>query len=113
MYRHDFTGDGFEWIDFQDWESSIVSFLRKDGEAKSSILVICNFTPVPRHNYTIGVPEPGFWKELLNSDAEEYGGSGKGNLGGVPSSPVPSHGKPQSLTLTLPPLAICIFKKEG
>jgi 1,4-alpha-glucan branching enzyme len=74
------------------------------------VLIACNFTPVPRHEYLVGVPQDGVWAELLNSDAPLYGGSGQGNLGGVTATPLPSHGRPYSLTLTLPPLAVVAFK---
>jgi 1,4-alpha-glucan branching enzyme len=76
-------------------------------------LIICNFTPVPRRNYKIGVPKAGYWKELLNSDAITYGGSGQGNLGGVEASPVSAYGFYHSVSLTLPPLSILVFKREA
>jgi len=74
-------------------------------------LVACNFTPIPRYNYRIGVPSGGFWKEILNSDAKEYGGSGHGNFGGLEATPVPIHGRFHSLVMTLPPLSVMVFKK--
>lgn len=111
LHELDFEPEGFEWVDFSDWEKSVVSFLRKDRKG-DPLLVVLNFTPVPRYMYRIGVPVPGWWKELLNSDAREYGGSGIGNLGGILAEPVPFHGRPYSLTLTLPPLAI-LFLKAG
>ena len=77
------------------------------------MLVACNFTPVPRPNYRLGAPYGGFWREILNSDATEYGGSGQGNFGGVETVPIGLHGRPYSLTLTLPPLAAVFFKSEG
>ena len=76
------------------------------------VLVACNFTPVPRQNYKVGVPRKGYWREILNSDAKEYGGSGWGNMGGVEAAPIPSHGRPFSLTLTLPPLSAVYLKSE-
>ncbi len=103
---------GFAWVDFRDWENSAISFLRKGDAPGGEILVICNFTPVPRHNYRIGVPESGFWKEILNSDAKNYGGSGQGNFGGVETTPVPYHGYDQSISLVLPPLSVTFFKKD-
>lgn len=112
LHLRDFDPDGFEWIDFSDWEKSIVSYLRKGKNAQDSLLVVCNFTPVPRSNYRVGVPSNGFWRELLNSDAQEFGGSGQGNMGGVSATPVPFHGKNQSLSLTLPPLGFLVLKKE-
>ena len=81
--------------------------------ADGVVSVVLNFTPVPRHNYRVGVPIDGFWKEILNSEAQDYGGSGQGNLGGVEASPVSSHGHPNSLNLTLSPLAAMFFKSQG
>jgi len=112
LYELDFQPEGFEWIDFSNWEESIIIFVRRDKSTKDIILVVCNFTPVPRYNYRVGVPESGFWKEALNSDAQVYGGSGHGNLGGAEAAPIPWHGKNYSLSLTLPPLGVLIFKKE-
>jgi 1,4-alpha-glucan branching enzyme len=102
---------GFEWIDGGDADSSVISFLRK-GLAGESILIVCNFTPVPREHYLVGVPAGGYWKELLNSDGKEYGGSGIGNSGGVQAQPKPIHGRDCSLDLALPPLAISFFKRR-
>ncbi|MFH1703952.1 MAG: alpha amylase C-terminal domain-containing protein, partial [Nitrospirota bacterium] len=99
-------------IDFSDWEQSIISFIRKGKSPDDIILVVCNFTPVPKYNYRVGVPKGGFWREVLNSDANLYGGSGNGNLGGIEAAPIPSHGRYQSLSLTLPPLGILFFKGE-
>jgi len=113
LHELDFGLEGFEWIDCHDWEGSIISFLRKGKKTGDLFLVVCNFTPVPRQNYRIGIPQGGFWREVLNSDARTYGGSGYGNLGGLEASPVPSHGKFHSLSLTLPPLGIVFFKNEG
>jgi 1,4-alpha-glucan branching enzyme len=108
LHELDFSWEGFQWVDFSDWEKSIVSFLRKGRN--SMILCVYNFTPVPRFNYRIGVPTEGFWKELLNSDSPYYGGSGLGNLGGVWTERVPMHNFPFSLKLTLPPLSALFFK---
>ncbi|NWF94255.1 MAG: 1,4-alpha-glucan branching protein GlgB [Syntrophaceae bacterium] len=113
LYELDFSQEGFEWVDFRDWEGSIISFLRKGKGGKEIFLVICNFTPVPRTNYRLGVPRGGFWREVLNSDAKIYGGSGHGNFGGMEASSVASHGRPYSLCLTLPPLGVLFFKSEG
>ncbi|GJQ49000.1 1,4-alpha-glucan branching enzyme [Candidatus Kuenenia stuttgartiensis] len=112
LYEIDFEYTGFEWVDFHDLDRNIISFLRKGKTVKDQILVVCNFTPVPRYNYRIGVPYGGFWKEVLNSDAKHYNGSGHGNLGGVEASPLPSHGRYYSIALTLPPLGIVFFKRE-
>jgi 1,4-alpha-glucan branching enzyme len=104
---------GFEWIDTHDSERSVISFLRKSPGDCEQIAVVCNFTPVPRYNYRVGVPRSGYWRELLNSDASEHGGSGHGNLGGVEASPVPCHGRMHSLTLTLPPLGAVFLKSDA
>ena len=113
LYEQDCASAGFEWIDCNDSEHSVLSFLRKGRSTNDSVLVVCNFTPVLRHNYQVGVPRGGFWRETLNSDAGEYGGSQQGNLGGREASPVACHGRFHSLTLTLPPLAIMFLKNEG
>jgi 1,4-alpha-glucan branching enzyme len=100
---------GFEWIDGGDADNSVLSFLRKSASGET-LLIICNFTPVPRENYRVGVPADGYWKELLNSDGREYRGSGMGNAGGVQAAPAPMHGRRYSLRLTLPPLTIEFLK---
>jgi 1,4-alpha-glucan branching enzyme len=108
----DFNGDGFAWIDCCDTDASVFSFVRKPKRA-AMVLVVVNMTPVPRHNYVLGVPYAGRWREALNSDAPLYGGSGMGNLGGADSAPLPSHGHMQSLTITVPPLSAMYFRHEG
>ena len=108
LHAHDFDSRGFEWVDAGDFEQSVLSFLRR-GTGSDMLLVVCNATPVPRPNYRVGVPQPGRWAELLNSDAPIYGGSGQGNMGGVESAPVPAHGHYQSLSIMLPPLACVVF----
>jgi 1,4-alpha-glucan branching enzyme len=110
LYELDFDQAGFEWIDCNDVEHSVVSLIRKGRSHNDIIAVVCNFTPVTHSNYRIGVPQPGFWTELLNSDAKEYGGSNQGNLGGVKAALIPFHGRPYSLTITLPPLAAVFLK---
>ena len=110
MHLFDLEPQSFEWVEVHDAENSVIAFLRRGRSAEENILVACNFTPVTRHNYRVGVPEKGFWSERLNSDAVEHGGSGQGNLGGVNTVPVPVHGHPQSLTLTLPPLAALFLR---
>jgi 1,4-alpha-glucan branching enzyme len=102
----------FEWIDVHDGEKNVLSFLRKGETTREQIAVVCNFSPVPRANYRIGVPEKGFWHELLNTDAKQYGGTGRGNFGGVETVPVPAHGRSYSLTVDLPPLAALYFRLE-
>ncbi|MSN26799.1 MAG: 1,4-alpha-glucan branching protein GlgB [Geobacter sp.] len=112
LYQLDFDQSGFEWVDCNDSEQSVLTFLRRPQGGGAAILVVCNFTPVPRSNYIVGVPDGGYWSEIANSDATLYGGSGVGNLGGVESAPVSVHGRFHSLVLTLPPLSILMFKSE-
>ena len=107
MHLGDCDEHGFAWVDCHDTEQSTLSFLRRGGGRE--VLVVCNFTPVPRHNFRIGVPREGYWTERLNTDAWIYGGSGQGNMGGVDSSPLPMHGQYHSLNVTLPPLAAVFF----
>jgi 1,4-alpha-glucan branching enzyme len=104
---------GFEWIDCHDAENNVISFLRKSRNEHETVLVACNFSAVPRHNYRMGVPRRGFWREALNTDAVEYGGSGQGNFGGVHSVPIPLHGRRHSITATLPPLGAVFFRQDG
>jgi 1,4-alpha-glucan branching enzyme len=113
LHEIDFDAEGFEWINAGDWEQSVVSFLRKGKSAGDAILAVCNFTPVPRHNYRVGVPFGGYWREVLNSDSKDYGGSGHGNLGGVEATPVSYYNRFHSLSLVLPPLGIVFLKGEG
>jgi 1,4-alpha-glucan branching enzyme len=113
LYELDFSSAGFEWVDCNDSDQNVISFLRKGRSADDMVLVVCNFTPITRFNYKVGVPRGGFWKELLNGDAKEYGGSGHGNLGGIEAVPVSVHGRPYSLDMTLPPLATVFFKSEA
>jgi 1,4-alpha-glucan branching enzyme len=110
LHQLDFQPEGFEWVDSNDSDHSVISFLRKSKHAHDVTLAVCNFTPLPRFNYRVGVPLIGVWREILNSDAADYGGSGLGNLGGVKTDNSPFHGRPCSLNLTLPPLAILLFK---
>jgi 1,4-alpha-glucan branching enzyme len=110
LHELDFDNAGFEWVDFSDQENSVISYLRK-GKSGETMLVSFNFTPVPRFDYKIGVPHGGFWKEMLNSDAEVYGGDGLGNFGGQEASSDSCHGRSHSLSLTLPPLGVVVLKK--
>lgn len=109
----DFEYTGFEWIDFHDADNSIVSFLRKGKNPDDMLIFVCNFTPVQRGGYRIGVPRAGYYKEILNSDSEVYGGGNRGNAGGVWSMPIPWQGKHQLLELTLPPLGLIVLKPQG
>src|SRR5690606_15917392 len=107
----DFLHDGFSWIDMHDSSNSVVSYMRRGPDPDDTLVVVCNFTPVARSNYRLGVPAAGFWQEILNSDAADYGGTGVGNLGGVEATPLPPHGQLRSITLTLPPLATLVLKR--
>ena len=113
LYELDFDPAGFEWIDCNDTQQSTLSLFRKSRSTSEIILVVLNFTPTPRYNYQVGAPRGGLWQEILNSDAEEYGGSGHGNFGGIEAVAVEIHGRPYSLKLTLPPLGAVFFKSEG
>lgn len=113
LHTIDFTPDGFQWVDFHDADSSIISFLRKGGEADDFMLIAANFTPVPRTNYRIGTPRGGLWQEVLNSDAQVYGGSGCGNMGGIEATSDPCHGRAFSITAVLPPLGVVFFKNKA
>ena len=112
LWERDETHEGFAWIDFHDVENTILSFIRRGNAPGEEVVVVCNFTPVPRHEYRIGVDHPGWYREMMNSDAEIYGGSNLGNAGGVEAQEVPEHGRPYSLCLTLPPLGIVIFRRQ-
>ena len=109
LHELDFSPEGFRWVDCTDWRQSVLAWLRKGRDDGEFVLCVCNFTPVPRTPYRVGVPRPGYWREMLNSDALLYGGSGMGNAGGLEADQVPSHGYPQSLPLVLPPLSIVLF----
>jgi 1,4-alpha-glucan branching enzyme len=111
LYELDNEPAGFEWVDCNDTGASVISLLRKGKKPEDTILVVCNFTPVPREGYRIGVPYGGFWREILNSDAIEYGGSGLGNMGGKEATKRSVHGRPYSLSLSLPPLSVEFFKR--
>ena len=112
LHALDFSPAGFEWVDLGNAEMSVIAFLRKaDGGAP--LLVICNFTPVARSNFLVGVPAADFGARYLNTDAREYGGSGWGNFGGVESAPVGAHGRLESVNLSLPPLAALVLRCES
>ena len=110
LYELDFSHDGFRWVDARDRDASVISFLRFGKDSSEAILAVCNFTPIPRYGYVLGVPFGGRWGEILNSDAGIYGGSGTGNLGGVAAVEDPSHGFPFRVTLSLPPLGVVLLK---
>ena len=109
LHRHDCHDRGFRWIDCNDIEQSVLAWRRIGDEPDDFAVIVCNFTPVPRHGYRVGVPRPGRYREVLNGDALDYGGSGIGNGGGVDSEPSPRHGQAHSLALTLPPLAALVL----
>ncbi len=110
LHRLDFFAEGFDWVDCSDASQSVISFLRKsEGQ---TLLVVVNFTPVPRQDYRVGVSQGGAYRELLNSDAGLYGGSNMGNGGGVMAEPVEWMGRSHSLSLTLPPLSVLIMQPE-
>jgi 1,4-alpha-glucan branching enzyme len=110
LHQGDCDPEGFRWVEVNDRANSVVAFLRRAISVEDVILVAANFTPVPRESYRLGVPHPGPWDELFNSDAEEYAGSGMGNMGRVEAGDSPSHGQPCSLALTLPPLSVVFLK---
>ncbi len=112
LHENDFHENGFKWIDANDSENSIISFVRFNKDKSRMVFVICNMTPVPWHNYRVGVPENCTWEEILNTDAKHYGGSGQGNFGAVESTPVPYHGEEYSLNVVLPPLGIVAFANQ-
>ena len=113
LHAGDFRSDGFSWVDANDSEQSVLTFQRHGRSPDETVLVVCNLTPVPRHNYRVGVAQAGAWEEIANSDAQYYGGSGVGNFGRVDSAPVAAQGRYHSLNLTLPPLAVLILKPES
>ncbi|MCG3187820.1 MAG: 1,4-alpha-glucan branching enzyme GlgB [Rhodocyclaceae bacterium] len=110
LHTQDFSADGFAWVDCHDADQSVLCFLRRGGSQTEQVLVLCNFTPVVRADYRVGVPLSGDWLEILNSDALDYGGSGLGNRGRVTTVPVAAHGHAQSLSLTLPPLSVLLLR---
>jgi 1,4-alpha-glucan branching enzyme len=112
LYQVDFHYRGFEWVDFRDSADSVIAFLRRAEDPRDFILFCCNFTPVPRTGYEFGVPDEGFYEEILNTDSEQFGGSNVGNGGLVSSRPIPKHGREFSIAVTLPPLAVVAFRKR-
>jgi 1,4-alpha-glucan branching enzyme len=113
LHELDMRPGGFEWIDCCDTENCVVSLMRTSTSAPRDVVVaVFNFTPIPRHNYQVGFPRGGHWREILNSDAVEYGGSGQGNMGGIDAMPIPLHGRKWSAVLTLPPLSALFFMAD-
>jgi 1,4-alpha-glucan branching enzyme len=112
LHRLDCDPDGFAWIDASNANESVLSYLRRGRAPDELAIVVCNFTPVPRHDYRIGVPRAGRYLERINTDAHDYGGSGIGNAGAVEAETEPMHGHPWSLRLNLPPLGVLIFTAD-
>ncbi|OQW35899.1 MAG: 1,4-alpha-glucan branching enzyme [Nitrospira sp. SG-bin1] len=113
LHEVDFDWSGFQWIDFSDTDNSVIAYIRKAKSTNEAILCACNFTPVPRYGYRIGVPEAGWYRELINTDGIAYGGSNIGNGGGMHAAETPSHGFPYSLAITLPPLSVLMLKRQA
>jgi 1,4-alpha-glucan branching enzyme len=112
LYERDCEGEGFSWIDCNDWEASVVAYLRRGGDPGDFVVVVCNFTPVVRRGYRIGVPRAGRYREILNTDSAHYGGGNVGNDGGVATQDMAAHGMAQSLSLSLPPLGVLVLAPE-
>jgi 1,4-alpha-glucan branching enzyme len=113
LYQVDFSSEGFQWMDCDDSDASVVSFVRRARDPQDFLLFVCNFTPVVRGGYRVGVPRGGFYHERLNTDGAIYGGSNVGNAGNVLAEPIPTHGQPYSLRLDLPPLATLVLRPDG
>ena len=113
LHQLDFSHEGFEWIDSMNWEDSALVYMRKGLDDAAPVLVCCNFTPVVREGYRIGVPQSGHWKEIFNSDSEAYGGSNNGNHPGCNTTGVGHHDRPDSIEITMPPLGVSILRYEG
>jgi 1,4-alpha-glucan branching enzyme len=112
LYEVDFEWLGFKWIDFHDADSSVLAFLRRARDPRDHLVVVCNFTPVPRVGYHVGVPEACFYREVLNTDDAKYGGSGVANSPGRQAAPSPWQNQPCHIQVTLPPLGLAVFKPE-
>jgi 1,4-alpha-glucan branching enzyme len=113
LWEGDHDLSGFFWLDCSDHENSVLSFVRQDSQGRSQLAVILNLTPLPRSHYRVGLPRPGTWREVINSDAGIYGGSNVGNLGGVIAHDHKCHNQPWSAEMTLPPLSIIAFQHDG
>jgi 1,4-alpha-glucan branching enzyme len=110
LHQNDCVPSGFEWVDCSDYDQGVISFMREGKIANDFLLIVFNFTPVPREKYHLGAPWGGNWREVLNSDAEIYGGSNLGNAGVVHAAPIEWHGRSHLLNVTLPPLGMLVFK---
>ena len=113
LQTHETSPESFEWIEAQDAEHNVLCFVRNGRSQEELMLVICNFSPVPRDSYRLGVSRKGSWQEIFNSDAKQYGGSGRGNFGGLETVPIQLHGRLQSLTVNLPPLGAIFLRWSG
>jgi 1,4-alpha-glucan branching enzyme len=113
FFEVDYQWSGFEWVDFRDVDGSTISFIRRPKAGRPFLLFVCNFTPVPRHNYRVGVPDPGVYREILNTDSELFGGSNMGNNGQAVSEPISQNNHYHSLSITLPPLSVVIFESPA
>jgi 1,4-alpha-glucan branching enzyme len=113
LHQRDCEAEGFEWLELHDNEQSVLVFMRRSADAAPDVVVACNFTPVPRYGYRVGVPSPGYYRERVNTDAALYGGGNIGNGGGITAEDIGSHGRPWSLSLTIPPLATVIFEHQA
>ena len=113
LYELDFEQPGFSWIDCNDRDASLLSFVRHGKRENQRLVVACNFTPVPREDFRLGVPQDGTYRELLNSDSSHYGGANVGNSGSVAAEKIPVNGHPYSLQLVIPPLAAVILKRDA
>lgn len=113
LHQLDFSDQGFEWVDCMNADDSTLVYIRKGLDGAPKLLVCCNFTPVVRQNYRVGVSDSGFWKEIFNSDSEAYGGSNVGNYPGRETFGEGHHGRPDSISIDLPPLGVTVFRYEG
>jgi len=113
LHQADFDPAGFRWIDCNDIENSVVAFMRSNRSGSERVVLVFNFTPVPRHDYRLGVPAPGVYDEVLNSDSQLFGGSNVGNEGRVTSEPIPTHGFDHSVRLSVPPLGALYLKRRS
>jgi 1,4-alpha-glucan branching enzyme len=112
LWESDYDPNGFSWIDCSDADNSVLSFLRQKSDGSRPLVVVLNLTPVLRHNYRVGLPRDGYWREVFNSDSGFYGGSNQGNFGGVQAGEYQTHRQPFSAPFTLPPLGVLAFRRE-
>jgi 1,4-alpha-glucan branching enzyme len=113
LHQVDYSPEGFQWIDCNDWDASVISFFRRARDPQDFVVFVSNFTPVVRRGYRVGVPRGGFYRERINTDAGIYGGGNVGNAGNVLAEAIPAHGHAHSLSLTLPPLATLVLRPNG